>query len=79
MEQIQLRQPKMPAAQSFIQILKTFLSLLLNFIAVYFSCIKIKFCCKQTGKTIGNTKLSFKKFNFIFQREENSKAKKYGI
>ena len=37
MEQIQLRQPKMPAAQSFIQNLGTFLALLFNFEAVNFS------------------------------------------
>ena len=41
MEQIQIRQPKMPAAQSFIQILGTFLAVLFIFIAAYFSCLKI--------------------------------------
>ena len=40
MEQIQIRQPKMPVAQSFIQILETFLAKLLIFIASYFSYIK---------------------------------------
>ena len=79
MEQIQLRQPKMPAAQSFIQILRPFFALLLNFIAVYFSRIKINLCSKQTVKTIGNTELSFRKFNFIYQGEQNIKAMKYGI
>jgi len=37
MEQIQIRQPKMPAAQSFIQILGTFLAKLFIFVAAYFS------------------------------------------
>ena len=36
MEQIQLRQPKMPAAQSFIQILGTLLATLFIFMAEYF-------------------------------------------
>jgi len=40
MEQIQIRQPKMPAAQSFIQKIRTFLASLLIFIAVHFSYIK---------------------------------------
>ena len=40
MEQIQIRQPKMPAAQSFIQILETFLATLFHFIATHFSYIK---------------------------------------
>ena len=41
MEQIQIRQPKMPAAQSFIQILGTFLALLFIFIASHFSHVKL--------------------------------------
>jgi len=41
MEQIQIRQPKMPAAQSFIQILGTFLAPLFIFIASHFSYIKL--------------------------------------
>jgi len=40
MEQIQIRQPKMPAAQSFIQILGTFLATLFIFIAALFSFTK---------------------------------------
>jgi len=40
MEQIQIRQPKMLAAQSFIQILRTFVAILSIFIAAYFSYIK---------------------------------------
>ena len=40
MEQIQIRQPKMPAAQSFIQILGTYLAILFVFLAAYFSKIK---------------------------------------
>jgi len=41
MEQIQIRQPKMPAAQSFIQIFRTFLALLFVFIDSLFSHIKL--------------------------------------
>ena len=41
MEQIQIRQPKMPAAQSFIQILGTFLAKFFIFIASHFSYVKI--------------------------------------
>ena len=41
MEQIQIRQPKMPAAQSFIQILGTFLAILIKFITPNYSHIKI--------------------------------------
>jgi len=41
MDQIQIRQPKIPAAQSFIQILGTFLALLFIFIASLFSYIKL--------------------------------------
>ena len=41
MEQIQIRQPKMPAAQSFIQILGTFLATLFLFMAAHFSYKKI--------------------------------------
>ena len=41
MEQIQIRQPKMPAAQSFIQIFGTFLALLFIFIDSLFSYIKL--------------------------------------
>jgi len=40
MEQIQIRQPKMPAAQSFIQILGTFLAKLFIFCSHAFSFIK---------------------------------------
>jgi len=41
MEQKQIRQPKMPAAQSFIQILGTFLAPLFIFKASLFSDIKL--------------------------------------
>ena len=37
MEQIRIRQPKMPAAQSFIQIFETFLASLANFLATFSS------------------------------------------
>ena len=40
MEQIQIRQPKMPAAQSFIQNQETILALFFNFIGTHFSSIQ---------------------------------------
>jgi len=49
MEQIQIRQPKMPAAQSFIQILGTFLAQLFIFIASLFSYIKFHNTLSQTN------------------------------
>ena len=70
MEQIQIRQPKMPAAQSFIQILETFLARIVTFIAVNFSYIKNRLFNKKTAKAIGNTRFSIKKSNFIYQRKK---------
>ena len=67
MEQIQIRQPKMPAAQSFIQIFGTILATLFIFIALHFSYIKNNLFNKKTAKTIGNTRLILKKSNFIQQ------------
>ena len=63
MEQIQIRQPKMPAAQSFIQILGTFLAKKIIFIAAYSSFKKNSLFNKKTAKTIGNTRFSIKKSN----------------
>ena len=69
MEQIQIRQPKMPAAQSFIQILETFLAGIFIFVAAYFSYIKNSLFNKKTAKTIGITRFSIKKSNFIYHRK----------
>ena len=74
MEQIEIRQPKMPAAQSFIQILETFLARIFIFIAAYFSDIKNSLFNYKTAKTIGNTGFILKKSNFIYQRGEISKG-----
>ena len=63
MEQIQIRQPKMPAAQSFIQILGTFLAKKIIFIAEYSSLKKNSLFNKKTAKAIGNTRFSIKKSN----------------
>ena len=65
MEQIQIRQPKMPAAQSFIQILGTFLAKISIFIAAYFSYIENSLLDMKTAKSIGNTRLSIKIANLI--------------
>ena len=69
MEQIQIRQPKMPAAQSFIQILGTFLAPLFIFIASLFSYIKLSPLTIKQLKTIGNTWFILEKSNLIYQRE----------
>ena len=58
MEQIQIRQPKMPAAQSFIQILGTYLAKLFTLIAVYLLLQKNSLYNYKTAKTIGITRLS---------------------
>jgi len=55
MEQIQIRQLKMAAAQSFIQILETFLAPLFIFIASLFSYIKLSLLTIKQLKTIGST------------------------
>ena len=68
MEQIQIRQPKMPAAQSFIQILETFFASLFISIAVHFSYIKNKLFNYKTAKTIGSTILILEKCNLIYER-----------
>ena len=70
MEQIQIRQPKMPAAQSFIQILGTFLAKIIIFIAAYFSYIKNSLFNKKTAKAIGNTRFSIAKFNLIYEMDK---------
>ena len=79
MEQIQIRQPKMLAAQSFIQILGTFLGTLSNFIATYFSYFKKSLFNQKTAKSIANTRFSRKKFNFIYQKKENQMSMKLRI
>ena len=52
MEQIRLRQPKMPAAQSFIQNLGTFLALFFNFEAANFSYQKKTFSSRKQPKPL---------------------------
>jgi len=60
MEQIQIRQPKMLAAQSFIQILETFLATLFISYNRAFSFIKNSFFIQRTAKSIGVTRFSLK-------------------
>ena len=60
MEQIQIRQPKMPVAQSFIQILGTFLGTLFISYNRAFSFIKNSFFIYRTAKSIGGTRFSIK-------------------
>ena len=79
MEQIQIRQPKMPAAQSFIQILGTFLAKIFIFTASYFSYIKNSLFNQKTARVIGNTGFSIKKSNLIYQREKYQRVIKLRI
>ena len=79
MEQIQIRQPKMPAAQSFIQILRTFLATLFILITANFSYIKNSLFNQETAKTIGNTRSSLKKSNYIYQWENCQRVMKLRI
>ena len=60
MEQIQIRQPKMPVAQSFIQTLGTFLAKLFILITANFSYIKNSLSNQKTAKTIAGTRLFLK-------------------
>ena len=75
MEQIQIRQPKMPAAQSFIQILGTFLAPLFIFIASLFSYIKLAPLTKKRPKPLVVLDLSLKNPT-SFIRKEMSKINK---
>ena len=61
MEQIQIRQPKMVAAQSFIQNLGAFLTIVFILIAEYFLLEKINSKIHKTVKLIGITQFNFKK------------------
>ena len=70
MEQIQIRQPKMPAAQSFIQILGTFLSTLFIFIVEHFSFIKNIILNYKTAKPTVITRLILKN-KTLFIKGEN--------
>ena len=79
MEQIQIRQPKMPAAQSFIQILGTFLAKILIFITAYFFYKKNSLFNKKTAKAIGTTRFSIKKSNLIYQGEKCQRVIKLRI
>ena len=79
MEQIQIRQPKMPAAQSFIQILGTFLAKIIIVIAAYFSYIKNSLFNKKAAKAFGSTRFMIKKSNLIYQREKCQRVIKLRI
>ena len=74
MEQIRIRQPKIAAAQSFIQTLGTFLAVLFMFIVANFSYIKNYLYIYKTAKSIGNTTSILKQVNFIYQRKNILKA-----
>ena len=69
MEQIQIRQPKMPAAQSFIQILGTFLAPLFIFIASLFSYIKLAPLTINQLKPLVALDLSLKNLNSFIKEK----------
>jgi len=75
MEQIQIRQPKMPAAQSFIQILGTFLAPLFIFIASLFCYVKLAPLTIKQLKPLVALELSLKNLN-SFIKEKMSKRNK---
>ena len=75
MEQIQIRQPKMPAAQSFIQNLGTFLAKFIIFTAIYFSYKKFTSLTKKQLKPLVSLYLFLKNLT-SFIKEKISKRKK---
>ena len=79
MEQIQIRQPKMPAAQSFIQIIGTFLATLFIFLAANILYTKNTPFQKKTSKPIGNTRLIPRKSNLIYHRKKYQSEMKLRI
>ena len=80
MEQIQIRQPKMPAAQSFIQILETFLANISNFITSYFSYKKLESLIIKRLKALVSQDLSFRNPTSFFKEKTSkwNKVKKLG-
>ena len=60
----------MPAAQSFIQILRTFVAILSIFTAAYFSYIKKSIFKMKTAKTVGNTRFSIKNLTTFSKGEK---------
>ena len=66
MEQIQIRQPKMPVAQSFIQNLETFLAM--RFYSLLFYNFTFKRIQKpiEIAKSIAAITFSYKKINSFF-------------
>ena len=68
MEQIRLRQPKIEAAQSFIQNLGAFLTKLLNLIASNSLKIKKRLSLHRIVKTVSITGLKRKNFYSIPQK-----------
>ena len=70
MEQIQIRQPKMPAAQSFIQILATFLATLFIFIAALFYLQKIVSSYREQLKALVALDLALKNLTTFIKGEK---------
>ena len=79
MEQIRIRQPKMLAAQSFIQSIKTFLAILINLVSTYFPYVQKYLRIKKTAEMIGNTRFWLKKSCLIYYRKKPRKVTNLGI
>ena len=79
MEQTQIRQPKMLAAQSFIQILRTFLAILIKFPDTHFSYLKNNLHIYKIVKLISITCFWLKESNLTCQKKKRIKAIKLRI
>jgi len=75
MEQIQIRQPKMPAAQSFIHILGTFLATFFYFIAAYFFYKKLASFTKKQLKPLVALALSLKNLTTFIKAKMSKRNK----
>ena len=70
MEQIRIRQPKMPAAQSFIQILGTLLATLFIFIGAFFSYKKLASLTTKQLNPLAALDLSLENLFSIIQKKK---------
>ena len=70
MEQIRIRQPKMPAAQSFIQIFETFLASSLSFIATNFSLHILTYLCIKDPKPLVILGLAPRNLDLFFKEKK---------
>ena len=74
MEQIQIRQPKMPAAQSFIQVLGTFLAKLIIIIASHFYYVKLALSTIKQLKRLVSLNLFLKNLNLFIKEKISTRT-----